>query len=70
MHSFKRYTARKANLILGLSGQFWQHESYDHFVRDNAEWLQIIRYVANNPVKAGLVKEAADWQWTYCRSEL
>jgi len=36
-HSLKRFTARKANELLGLTGQpFWQDESYDHLVR-NAE---------------------------------
>ena len=29
-----------------------------------------IRYVLNNPVKAGLVKDWREWGWNYCRSEL
>ena len=33
-HALKRFTARSANRVLGLSGQpFWQDESYDHVVR-------------------------------------
>src|SRR5262245_56565283 len=28
MQSLKGYTARKCNLVLGRSGQFWQHESF------------------------------------------
>ena len=66
MHSLKRYTAGRANEILGREGQFWQHESYDHAVRDAAELGRIRRYVCNNPVKAGLVDDADDWPWTYC----
>jgi putative transposase len=57
MHSFKRRTAHEANLILGRTGTFWQHENYDHFVRDNAELERIVKYVLYNPVKANLVKE-------------
>lgn len=34
MQSLKGFTARKANLILKREGQFWQHESYDHVVRN------------------------------------
>lgn len=67
MHSLKRYTARQANAILGREGQFWQHESYDHIVRDDAELGRIRRYIRNNPVKAGLVADADAWPWTYCR---
>jgi putative transposase len=67
MHSIKRFTAYKANEILNRSGQFWQHESYDRVVRDDAEWKRVIWYIVNNPVSAGLVKEAAEWPWTYTR---
>lgn len=34
MHSLKSYTANRANAVLGRCGQFWEHESYDHWVRD------------------------------------
>lgn len=65
LHSLKRYTAREANRLLGRTGAFWQHESYDHVVRDAAELERVIRYVANNPVAAGLVQEWTEWPWTY-----
>lgn len=68
MQSLKGFTARKCNLALGRSGQFWQHESYDHVVRNQAEWERTIKYVLNNPVKAGLVEKWQDWKWSYCRS--
>jgi REP element-mobilizing transposase RayT len=67
MHSMKRYTARRANQLLGRGGAFWQHESYDHVVRNEAEWRRIITYVLHNPVKAGLAARPEDWEWSYCR---
>ena len=67
LHSLKRYTARKANKILQRNGAFWQDESYDHFIRDDAELERIEKYVLYNPVKANLVKEQADWKWSYCK---
>ncbi len=70
MHSLKRYTAYEANQILGRSGAFWQHENYDHFVRDEAELERIIKYVINNPVKAGLVDDWKSWKWTYCKYDM
>ncbi len=57
MHTMKGYTALHANRLLGRTGEFWQHESYDHYVRDPAELEHIIAYVANNPFKAGLVAD-------------
>lgn len=65
MQSLKRYTATRANEILRRSGEFWQDESYDHVIRNEAELEKIVKYVAYNPVKAGLVKNWRDWKWTY-----
>ncbi len=70
MHSLKGHTARLSNERLNRSGQFWQHESYDHFVRDPAESIRIRQYILNNPVKAGLVSEWRDWLWNYCRYDM
>ena len=67
--SFKRHTARQSNLVLGRSGAFWQDESYDHIVRDEAELERIIKYVIYNPVKAGLTDDWTKWKWTYCKYE-
>jgi REP element-mobilizing transposase RayT len=70
MQSLKRHTARKANLILGRQGRFWQEEYYDHAARDSNELDRIIQYVLNNPVKAGLVEKWDDWRWSYCKPGL
>ncbi len=67
LHSLKSYTAHLANQHLGRNGVFWQHESYDHVVRNDAELKRIVEYVINNPVKANLVPEWESWKWTYCK---
>jgi REP element-mobilizing transposase RayT len=46
LQSIKGHTARQANLILGRTGRkFWQAESYDHWVRDDAELGRIAAYI-------------------------
>jgi len=63
--SIKGFTARKANEILGRTGEkVWQDESYDHCVRSNEELQRIIKYVERNPVRAGLVASIEDWVWS------
>src|SRR5687767_16024975 len=57
MQSLKRHTARQANIVLDRKGAFWQDESYDHVIRDNEEYIRIINYVLENPVKAGLASK-------------
>lgn len=62
LHSWKSFTSKEANKILGKSGEFWQRESYDHLVRDTQDLERIVRYVIENPVKANL----KNWRWVWC----
>ncbi|MBU0473321.1 MAG: hypothetical protein KKF62_04085 [Bacteroidetes bacterium] len=66
LHELKKHTALESNIILGRQGTFWQHESYDHVVRNIAELRRIVNYILKNPVKAGLVIKQEDWKWSYC----
>lgn len=60
-HAIKSTSARQANLILGRTGQFWQNESYDHWVRDGKEFGRIVQYIEWNPVPADLVEQPVGW---------
>lgn len=69
MHSLKGRSARECNRVLQRTGQFWEHESFDHVVREG-RFYSAIRYTLNNPVKARLVENWRQWRWSYCRKEL
>jgi putative transposase len=59
----KGITARRANQILGRTGQaFWQDESFDRWCRDTTEVQRIRRYIQMNPVKAGLANAPEEWK--------
>jgi putative transposase len=69
MKLVKGRSARECNLILSRGGTFWEQESFDHVIRPG-KFDATIRYVLDNPVKAGLVKHWREWPWNYCRKEL
>lgn len=69
LKELKRYTAREANKLLNLEGQFWQHESFDRVIRNNEELERTIAYTLNNPVKAGLVEYWENWPYSYCKPD-
>ncbi len=63
--SLKGITAKRANLMLALTGRsFWQEESYDHLVRHEGEFEKSRSYIEENPVRAGLVAEASKYRWS------
>lgn len=64
MQGLKSCSAREINRILNQSGTFWQDESFDHVIRDEAEYFRVVSYIENNPVKAGLCREATDWPFS------
>jgi REP element-mobilizing transposase RayT len=63
-HSIQSYTATMCNRVRGTTGIYWQHETFDHWARDEAEALRIIKYIEMNPVKAGLVDTPEAYRWS------
>ena len=57
VHSWKSFTAKEANRLLNRDGKFWQDDYFDRMIRTPQELERTIRYVLENPMKAGLV----DW---------
>lgn len=63
-HSIQSYTATMCNRVRGETGQYWQHETFDHWARDEEEAIRIIRYIEMNPVKAGLANRPEDYRYS------
>ena len=61
IHSWKSFSAKRANDLLNATGSFWQREYYDHLVRSEDEFARAVRYVVENPGKAGL----RNWRWVW-----
>ncbi|MFM9864490.1 MAG: REP-associated tyrosine transposase [Micropepsaceae bacterium] len=63
-HSWKSFTATKANALLGRTGAFWAREYFDRAIRDQAHYANAIAYTEENPVKAGLCGQPEDWRFS------
>ncbi len=64
LQEIKSVSAHEANAILGREGEFWQQESYDHLIRDDAGRARCVEYIAQNPVKAGLAGVAEEYRFS------
>jgi putative transposase len=65
MKSLKGATARAANSLPGRTGMaFWQDESFDRWMRDDAEFQKTAAYIEQNPASARLVERPEDWPWS------
>lgn len=64
VHSWKSFTSNQCNRVLGLAGRFWQRDPFDRYIRDQNHFEKTLRYIENNPVKAGLCEQPEDWLWS------
>jgi putative transposase len=51
------------------TGHLWQNRFYSCPVEESAAW-RVIRYVEQNPVRAGLVARATDYAWSSARAHV
>lgn len=59
LHSWKSFTATRANAMLERTGPFWQREYFDHIVRSDEDLPKFAKYLQKNPEKSGL----REWAW-------
>jgi putative transposase len=64
----RRYT-RMVNFREGWRGHLWQ-DRFHSYPMDERHLLAAVRYVELNPVSAGLVRRADDWEWSSARYHL
>ncbi len=72
IQSWKAFTGKWAlqhNEELGLgikNNVFWLREYWDRFIRDKKHYDNVVEYINNNPVKAGLCANKEEWKWSSC----
>ena len=78
VHSWKSFTSHEIKKILRKEREssssytggtpvlpaVWQIEYWDRFVRDSVHFNRAIRYIHENPVKAGLCREVEEWGYS------
>jgi len=68
LHAWKSFTAHAINKTLNRTGPLWQKEYHDRFIRDAVHFQKALHYLEQNPVKARLVADKAEWPWSSARS--
>jgi REP element-mobilizing transposase RayT len=67
IQNWKSIVAVKSNKLLGRTGDFWQLDYWDTFMRDEAQKIKAVRYIENNPVKAKLCRAPEAWPFSSAR---
>ena len=54
LRSWKSFTSRRINSLVGRDGSLWQRDYFDRLVRDGKHFANCVRYIRRNPAKARL----------------
>ena len=65
--AIKSASAHRINRQLQRTGIVWQEESFDRVLRAPEKLDEKITYIANNPVRRGLVTKPSDYPWLWLR---
>jgi REP element-mobilizing transposase RayT len=56
--------AMRFNWKYGFTGHAFERRYWSKLVADDPHLIGLARYIARNPVRAGLVDHPADWRWS------
>ena len=62
MHTLKSYSAHGLS-VAGVETPVWQKGYHDHGLRDDEDYRARVRYVLQNPLRAGLVQRVEDYPY-------
>ncbi len=65
MQAIKGASAHKINHLLERTGQVCQRESFDRVIRREESIHAKVEHMIQNPVRAGLVRTAAEYRWLW-----
>jgi len=61
----KTFQKHTPNGSVKMEEKCWHERTFDFRVQDAAEFEKIVKYLLHNPVKAELVKDWVDWNFSY-----
>lgn len=76
MMSFKGFAGREIKQKLSELeperhiDHVWQAQYYDHQIRQDESYVEIIKYCLHNPVRKGMVEEPKKYPFWWCKYEL
>ncbi|MFO8012018.1 MAG: transposase [Phycisphaerae bacterium] len=63
----KGWTSHELQAATGARPPIWERRYDDNVIQNDRELLQVIQYIHDNPVRAGIVTRAEDYQWSSAR---
>lgn len=67
MRDWKHRTVYELNRVLDKQRDFWQFDFWEHAIRNDLDFTEKLNYIHQNPVRAGFVQKAEEWEYSSVR---
>ncbi len=67
IQSWKSYSSKKIKMSptgMSIDEKIWMRGYWDRFIRDNDDFYTTLNYIHENPIRAGLVDSAGEWEFS------
>lgn len=68
MRNLKSFTSKEMHLSLRFTGPVWQTRFFDSIVRDEKHFSEVLDYIHENPLKAGIVSTLDRFEFSSYRA--
>lgn len=69
MHSLKSFTAHEINKSEGTTGQVWENETFDRYVRSDWDLDEKFHYILHNPWDASVAQQNEEYPWIWTQDD-
>jgi RecG-like helicase/REP element-mobilizing transposase RayT len=69
LRSIKSFTAHEITKLTEDAGAVWEKESFDRFIRSDADLAEKFQYILRNPWDSGLAAQGEDYRWLWAAGD-
>ncbi|MDP9100138.1 MAG: DEAD/DEAH box helicase [Verrucomicrobiota bacterium] len=69
LHSVKSFSAHEINAVEKKKGAVWERESFDRYVRSDADLEEKFHYILSNPWDAGVAGQNQEYPWAWTQED-
>ena len=67
--SIKSFTAHEINKLENRTGQLWDKESFDRFIRSDRDLEEKFHYILRNPWDSNVTQQSEDYSWIWTQED-
>ena len=69
LHSIKSFSAHRINQLENKTGEVWEKERSDRYIRSDRDLQEKLHYILRNPWDSGVAKQNQDYRWVWTQDD-